>query len=470
MNKYSVCILDESIPAIKFLESMDNTKLLNRGNIGQLLSDERLWDEPPLYKLAHDLYSQEDEYEVNGFTHHSFFFNHIEENIFSPDIIIFDWDIGKSAGGEEADPRGSLLKLLKLKYCLVAIFTGADNEDRVSNVIAEDDFKDFIGNRLFLIKKDGEDSVSELQAKIKQFKSENFSFGLGRDLKKTALQSVENILINIGKLSFDQFVTAFGHLDKSINKVTLSKIDFTDLFVEKLQTELLNSNFGKFPIEANNKKVDDDLLLKKIWHFRLYHFPKDEIIRKGDILKKEGDDRLFLVLTSDCHLTGFWKKNYGHLILVPLFRIDNPTIRNKIRINNNSKSITSFSITSIVNPRSIENITIFPALHELKLEFKDEETGKISIKVDYVDYILSPKETFSIDIQRPEGVELWMPLKTSHLNGYGGNERIRITEPFLSPLTQYIISQVAGYGTPDYSKQLEEILIKNIQSIRDDKI
>lgn len=458
MSKYAICVIDDKLPSSQFSEFMDDTKMLNENNFKHLLSDQGSWEEAELLNLVKDLF-EKDEYILSGFTSQSFFLNHVEENIFSPDVIIFDWDVGEGLNSNQKD---ILLEILESKYCLIAIYTGADNENAVTNVIKSNEFEAYENEgRLFLLKKEEEDSVVRLQTKIDE-SLDYFSFKLGQILRRNTLQAIDNILINISRLSFKQFVTAFGEYNRTSNESSLSKIDFIEIMIEKLQTELLNVEFSNFPLKEPRENVEDDELLRKLWHYRLYHKPQDNIVRKGDIIKRNEDDRLFLILTSDCHLNQFWKKNLGYLTLIPLYQIDNNIVRNKISEYTNRDTIRQFSISSIVNPQKLKNITILPAI---QISDENQNDGQ------YVDYILTPKEIFSIEIPKPTGIDLNSQLKIEHLNdGYNGSGRIRIGEPFLSPLTQFILSEVAGYGTPDYSMELRDILKNSIRSINDDSI
>ncbi len=452
---YSVCIIDDGIPTHHFPNFMEDSKILNENNFKHLLNEKIKWDkEVQLFDLVEGIFKNKD-YILSGFRTHDFFLNHIAENIFSPDIVIFDWDVDT-----KTDPKLNLLEILKSKYCLIAIYTGVDNTEEISVIIEGDEFLDY-KNRLFLMEKKAEDSVDKLTNEIES-KLKVFSFKLGQNLKKDTLQAVDNILVNIGKLSFDQFVTAFGEYSRETQETSLSKIDFIDIIISKLQAELLNVEFSTFPLKASSEEIKDNELLKKLWHYRLYHRPKDAVIRKGDIIRKNDDNRLFLILTSDCHLDQFWKKNLGYLTLVPLYRIDDSDVRRRISDYINQQTIPQFKISSMVNPQKIENITILPSIIKIDVKKDNEQKGD---SVKYLDYILSPKEIFSVEIPKPDGLGPNVRLETNHLIDYNGNDRTRIGEPFLSPLTQFILSQVAGYGTPDYSKELQTILVDSIKSI-----
>lgn len=441
MIKYSVCLLDDKIPAKEFQDEMEDTKLLNRNNFGCMLGKEEAWEEETLFRLSKDLYEKEDEYEISGFTHHALFFNHIDENIFSPDIVIFDWDVG-DMGSSETDPKENLLKLLRSKYCLVAIYTGADNTDVVEDFLEEEILKDY-RERLFMIKKDNDNSVEALKNEIDS-RLELFSFKLGKSLKALMLQSIDNILINMGKLSFEQFASLFGTRNENGN-MGLSNTEFADIFLEKLKYEFNSSDLEDTQIEAPNRNIDDENLMRKIWHFRLYHKSNDEVIRKGDIIRKVDGDELFLVLSSDCHLNYFWKKNLGYLALVPLHLIAETSENFRRRINYcKASNITSYNLQSLVSPSLV--VTVLPGL------ICNNEN-------QYLDYALNPRELTSREVELgvdDRGKEKTPSRKLTVEDIPGYKKEIAISEPFMSALFQYIIQNFSGFGLPDFSEGLRE--------------
>ena len=305
MSKYSICILDDKLPVNQLNGWFEDNNLLSRNNFKILMElvDKKDWEETQLYQLIYSLYSKEDTYELFGFISHSFFFNYIEDNIFSPDIIIFDWDVG-----ETTDPKDNLLELLQKKYCLVAVYTGADTQEEIKQTIEGDAFDKF-RDRLFLQIKGENDSVKKLEEEINNRK-DIFSFKLNKTLKQNTLQGTDNILIKIGKLSFKQFVSLFG--EDNNGQKELTKIDFIDIVLEKLKYELTSLGMDDIELKTSNENIKDENKIRELWHYRMYHKTNDGIIRKGDVIKKE--EKLFLVIASDCHLKEFWKKSLGFFI------------------------------------------------------------------------------------------------------------------------------------------------------------
>ena len=58
------------------------------------------WPSEPLKNLVEDIFKNHKDWTLSAFTHPNFYSNYTEENIFSPDIIIFDWDYDVSIDTE----------------------------------------------------------------------------------------------------------------------------------------------------------------------------------------------------------------------------------------------------------------------------------------------------------------------------------------------------------------------------------
>ena len=444
MSKYSVCILDDKLPVNQLSDYIDDTTMLNRNNFKHLLSiDEQDWEEQQLYQLIHNLYDKIDDYELFGFTNHSLLFNYIEENIFSPDIVIFDWDVG-----EQHDSKQNLLNILQKKYCMIAVYTGADTIEEIKQTIEANEF-DSYRDRLFLEIKGEENSVEKLEHEIDKRKN-IFSFKLNKTLKQNTIQGIDNILINIGKLSFNQFVSLFG--ENKEGQKELAQIDFIDIFLEKLKYELTSIGLDDFELKTPKENIEDINKIRELWHYRMYHKTGDDIIRKGDVLKK--DEEYFIVLSSDCHLDEFWNKNLGYLILLKLHKIDKSNEEFKKRLNYRKNSnLNDYKLSSLVNPSPIEFLTVLPSL--------------VNINSTYFDYALNPKELSSLEINLPEDKNVKQKLLINHIDGY--KKYISISEPFISALFLFISQKFSGYGLPDFSEKLMQSVTDNIKKLKKTK-
>ena len=442
MSKYSICIIDDKIPAERLSKYMDDTSLINSNNFKHLLTIEKNnWGDISLYSLVNTLKKQKD-YDLFGFTQHSFFLDYIENNIFSADIIIFDWNMGENV--EEKDSKKNLLKLLKSKYCLVAIFTEADKQDEVTQIIKSSEFSDY-KERLFLIKKDDENSVDNLKYEIEN-RLKLFSFKLNQTLKSNTLQSIDNILVNIGRLSFNQFVSLFG--ENNNGKKEISETDFIDIFLEKLKYELTSIGIGDVELKTNNEDFDNICKVRELWHYRMYHKTTDKIIRKGDIIKKE--NKYFLVIASDCHLDTFWKSSLGYLTIIPLHKVSKDNRLSFTKRINYRNDIDNYNLTSLVNPKSIDFLTILPSL--------------VIGNNDSFDYALNPREISSIEVALGDEENVNRRLIIDDITGY--EKYISLSEPFMSALFLFITQNFSGYGVPNFSKKLQKSIKNNFKKLK----
>lgn len=122
----------------------------------------------------------------------------------------------------------------------------------------------------------------------------------------------------------------------------------------------------------------------------------------------------------------------------------------KKKIVFNSKAVKDYSLSSLINP-SVDNMIILPGLVN-----SDEE---------YIDYALLHRDITSIEIPLPKGEKENIPLLYNHMNKYIGKERLNISEPFLTPLINFILENITGYGLPDFSKEFKKSITKNLSDI-----
>jgi hypothetical protein len=448
MGKYNLCIIDDKIPVDQFNDRIEvvDTGIIEENILTNYLKfgASEMWGDSNLYNLVKSLRVQGDiDLTLSAFKTHSFYFNYIDENLFSPDIIIFDWDVGAS----EMTSEESLKKILEGTYCLVAIYTEADRQEEIKSMIEGDNFKQF-KYRLFLVDKNKSDSAAIVIDELKGH-LDDFSFNYGREFKHCINTAINTTFCRIGCLSFSQFVNIFGdqiieknNLGQDEKKSAMSSVDFIEIMNDHIKTQLLSLNTIK-PIKTPIA-VPDENVEKQLWHFRMFHTPKDNLVRKGDIVFDNTKNKYFMVVSSDCHLTSFWSKNLGFLTIVPLYKCDDIELVARIKEYIQADSIRQFKISSLTNPQRINCITIIPALDGLD------------------DYILSPKEIESIKVERPVGRKV---LFYDDLPSLDAKKRYRLNEPFLGALIEYILRNITDIGTPDYSKNIQETLRQEIKNM-----
>ncbi|MDR2145104.1 MAG: hypothetical protein LBE91_01415 [Tannerella sp.] len=475
MSKLSLCILDDKIPVAQLTDiEVDDTSYIDGNVLRHCLTlkneDESIsdWGDINLRNFINTIKDNND-YIISGFTNHSNFFNYIEDVLFSPDIVVFDWDIGIN----EQDPSDNLLRLLSSTYCLVAIFTGEDTEEGVSQEISKPEFKDY-DHRCFLIKKQDDNSVDTLKAKIKE-REKDFSFEFGNKFRKASLSALNEILVELGKVTSDELNHYFNIEDENDlrgfvaekynalfglgkNKLLLSKghkwVDsLMHVVRKKFERQLSSLNVAS--LFKGNKPDINYNILEKLWSYRLYHkYPdSDKSVRKGDIVCK--DEQFYLIINSDCHLPYVWGKNLGFVNVIPLEIVDST--------NKNLEEI--LSLTPNGNKRDYKQ----SSFSEKMQSFPDGAFCMPFVPINEIfkTFLFFAKNLTYIQVTKPAlNQNETFKKKIFTYDHFDGYMRIcTLSEPFLTPIVSNILLAIAGHGCPDYSNATKTLLDNNIKKI-----
>jgi hypothetical protein len=177
-------------------------------------ADESVWPDTNLYALIKSLITQTDlDLNISAFLNHSFYLNFIEEDLFSPDIIIFDWDVGK----QDKEPGEYLKTILERTYCLIAIYSGCDKLDEINAILQSEEFNSY-RSRVFTIGKAEENSSQIVIDKIK-LHLQDFPFDYGKKFRHSVNAAINTTFVKIGNLSFKQFAKLFGELENDKYKI-----------------------------------------------------------------------------------------------------------------------------------------------------------------------------------------------------------------------------------------------------------
>jgi hypothetical protein len=156
-------------------------------------------------------------------------------------------------------------------------------------------------------------------------------------------------------------------------------------------------------------------------------------------------------------LNGFWNKNFGLISLVPLHDLNEKGYLNTHFNGVKSDKLKKFMVTSLTNNSGISDVTILPSV-----------TGEND---ELIDYLLTPKEIVSTYIELPkieniDNLKSNLPLLYEYWPEMDLSKRISISEPFKSPLIQYVLENISGYGCPDYPDSLKIYLKKKFDDAR----
>lgn len=454
--RYSVCVIDDKIPA-SGVEGIRDSDLLNASNLQMMLQQEVLWTDEVIKNLVRTLLEQKDvdnvtsKWDVYGFTNPSFFINTLDGGLIRFDIVVFDWEYPGTGSGAGIDPENILKEILAKTFCLVFIFSGADKEQEIKVILAKPEFQEYKERLEYLNKNvSGTDQTNTLLQKAEEMYANNFSFRFASMLRKKAVQSTDKILSDMGKAS----------LNDVKNDVVIGdggKKDFIDFLTERFRTELAGKDIydlvDQIPEPTAGATAPDEALAAKVWSYRLYFHREtgDELVRRGDIVKI--GDSFRLVLSADCDLGYFWKKNLGIINTVALHELD--------RSNSGLKDW----LTLCVKPEKIPSkvASLLGTIGELSegpfiLPF-------VPISGEVKNFIAIPKDLISTRITVPSGwsgfTEKQKKQDSMKYSYWPDAERIcTISEPFLAPVIQHVLNILGGNGVPDYPEHMKVILKK----------
>ena len=458
--KYSVCVIDDKIPA-SGVEGIRDSQLLNASNLQLLLQKIDLWTDTVIANLVKTLLEQKDtdgvtsKWDVYGFTNPTFFINTLDGGLSRFDIVVFDWEYPGTGTGAGTDSESILKEILEKTFCLIFVFSGADREQEIKAILAKPEFQEYKERLEYLNKSvSGADQSNTLLQKAEQMYADNFSFKFASTLRRKAVQSVDKILSDMGKAS----------LNDVKNHVVVGdggKKDFIDFFTERFRTSLAGKDVydlvGQIP-EPTGAAAPDEALAAKIWSYRLYFQQEtgDDMVRRGDIVKI--GDTYSLVLSADCDLGYFWKKNLGIINMVALHELDNA--------NSNLRDLLTLCVKADKIPLSGKPSSLLGQIGDLShgpfiLPFVPAENARKN-------FIAVPKDLVTKRIGLPTRFSMLTEKQKSRIAveypHWPGAQRVcTISEPFLTPVIQHVFNTIGGNGVPDYPPLMTEILKKILE-------
>lgn len=425
--KHTICFIDDKIPVAQS-EYFDDTNVINESVLQYLLKNSDIeWEDLSVKKMCQTLMSKRDKWSISAFTSPSFFDNHVYSTIGVPDVIIYDWDYNYAMGAN--DSIDILKRILSDTFALVFIFSANDNTDEIKSSLKDKDIARY-KSRLGIVVKNNQRSVNALLKKIEKKYTENFSLNFGQEIISKSNKAISKVLAEISSFSVEDFVLSIG--EQKENSYVSTNQDFLNVVLPRYRNQLCNNfTLSELPIKTREEpKVEN---LKKIWSFRLYDTNSSNCVTRGDIIRKNKND-YYLVVSSDCHMNKFWKKNGGYLSLVPLKHVRKKQSKEILDMMG-VKDVTFHSLSS-----SSISATILPALPVSSSKFQD--------------FVVIPKSIISVYIPLPDGAKPdKTPLTYDKLKQY--TKVTTILDPFKSPLMQFILENISGYGCPDFPKKLK---------------
>ena len=457
--QYSVCIIDNDIPAAGSQAQalgIKDSELLNASNLQILLSQET-WTDEVIKTLTQTLLDQKDadgispKWEVYGFTNPSFYINSIDNGFFRSDLVVFDWEYPGAAAGSGTDSESILKEILDRTFSLIFIFSKADKKTEIDVILAKPEFQEYKERLAYLDKTvEGVGQTDILLQKAKEMYANNFSFRFASVLRKKAVQTMDKILSDMGRAS----------LNDVKNHVVVGnggKKDFIDFIAERFRTAIAGKDIydlvDQIPEPAAGTPTQDESVASKVWSCRLYFYREtgDDLVRRGDIVKV--GDKFHLVLSADCDLGFFWKKNLGIINTVALHELcqTNSDLKDWLTLCVKPEKISG-KVSSLLG--RVGDLSEGPFVLPF-VPFNGNTKNFIAIPKDFISTRVTLPSNWSTLTDRQKKED---PMKYSY---WPGADRVcTISEPFLSPVIQHILNVMGGNGVPDYPEHMTEILKK----------
>ncbi len=458
--RYSVCIIDNDLPASgQEAQALGITDiaLLNASNL-QLLIQRETWQDHVIKNLTATLLGQKEEdgispkWDVFGFTHPSFYINAINDGFFRSDLVIFDWEYPGAQSGTATNSESILKEILDRTFCLIFIFSKADKKDEIETILAKPEFQEYKERLQYLDKAvENVDQTNTLLQRADSMYANNFSFKFASVLRRRSVQCADQILSDMGKASLNDVKNLLVVGDGG-------KKDFIDFLAERFRTTIAGPNVydlvDEIPQPAANAPPVEASLAAKVWSYRLYFHQEtgDDLVRRGDIVQV--NDMFLLVMSADCDLGYFWKKNLGIINAVTLHELSqtNATLKELLTLCVKPEALSKPTISSLLG--QVGELSEGPFV----LPFVPRD-GQLK------NFIAIPKDLSSIRISTPATWATFThkqkkthPMKYSY---WPDAKRIcTVSEPFLTPVIQHVLNTMGGIGVPDYPESMKDILKK----------
>lgn len=434
--KHTICFIDDKIPVAQYF---NDTGIITEMVIQFLLKNkETRWDDLIVKGLCERFVNDSMNWSVSAFTSPEFYNIYTNENVYAPEIIIYDWDYNWGAGSDESEK--CLLRILSSSYTMVFVFSTSENIEEINQIVRNDVFAKF-GDRLSVVDKSNANSIDSIFSQISEKESHNFSFRYGHEVIYKSNIAINTILSDISQLSVEEFCASIkDSYDDKDRKYHITNGDFIDIIIPRYKRAMYNIVWDNMFVEKHTEPNIEEI--RKVWAYRLYDDTPSSNVSMGDVVKSE-NGKYFLVLSSDCHMKHFWKKNGGYISLIPLVKVDSDEAKEQLKLI----ASNSTNISSLVNCQV--SMTMLPAV-------------PISNSV-LCDLVAFPKSIMSVKVKKREEQQVAY-LSYDAFDGF--TKVVSVSDPFKSPLLQFVLDRITGYGCPDFPDILQNQLAEKIKNAR----
>ncbi|MDL2271799.1 hypothetical protein LJC23_02060 [Desulfovibrio sp. OttesenSCG-928-I05] len=495
---HNLCIIDDAFMQPAVACEIEQYTSYSGAGLDVLLKQEG-WNEDTVVRDLCKLFlndidkeKQTKRWNLRAFSNPEFFINAFNDEQYRSDIIIFDWEY--STG--DVDQIDYLKKILRNSHTLIFIYS-RQNISSIEEAI-KDPLSEYL-DRVKIIEKHAEQSYNELCNTVREKQESDFAFKFGNKLRNITSKSINDVLFELSNMNFDSVVkclisqhedSEIAAIDSELKQIIGAKIkdmlkespelhsllkdngipndaisEFLELTAESIKN---NITFAESFWDGTRVPDSSDMPLPydRLWSYRLYYTPRqeDQMVRTGDIIRNQSGANLYFVLNGDCSLQRFWKDCGGQLLLVEIVNIasDSARIKNytsKIAAINSDFKKRFESISSLTNGERLKPLGGAPVL-----------LPYVPVDGSYSDFLLFPLRVSSLSIPEPSengaSLDPKKLVKTPLSYEATNYERVcSVSEPFVGPLKWAILSQLYGWGSPDYPVELQKVLAKKIKDI-----
>lgn len=222
--KHTICFIDDKIPVSQYNTYFNDTGIINESVLGFLLKNkDTVWEDLVVKKMCEELLEESKKWSISAFTAPDFYNNYIQETVYAPEVIIYDWDYNAVQCSNESED--CLLEILRTSYTIVFIFSEEDNISEINGIMQKDEFKKF-QDRLSVINKSEENSIDLIFKNLEEKENSNFAFRYGHKIIYNSNKAVNKILSDISQLSIERFSASIGKLNAG--RYVVTNEDFID--------------------------------------------------------------------------------------------------------------------------------------------------------------------------------------------------------------------------------------------------
>jgi len=482
---FEICMIDDSFPTVD-IDWINPAEALCPSCLRYLLLNAN-WTEEELKDLTDELISKPHDWHAKAFTNPELFFNNQDQTGYTPELIVYDWDYNVATELSSTH----LNKIAASCHALIAVYSRSDHDGDIDDALQTEELK-LYKSRIFKLHKEAPGSVQTLLTQFADHVQNNFSGQFSCDFRKSTRLATEQVLVSLGLYHIDDVFASFSS-EKVVQEMIVDTateklgeqlvrqpklLDYIKVEISpfkrcidslagiarsKMQKLNVFANIPSTPATSSLPESSDAIL--RLWQFRLYYNPSDNLVRRGDIVEMSGN--YYLVVSQSCDLTRFWLKTYGNILLVPLLRCvsDKQKIRDKVEIIKKLPKMSS-SADHLLSSLTGEMPGWYDGVFSLPCVPVPEDNSDILIGY--------PKEITSYKIPVPEHFEhLSDDQKRNELScarlkyeyWINANRICTLSEPFAGALIQKCISTLQGFGVPDYPSALQGNLKQGFKSV-----